>query len=124
MSVTRSPGTVGLPQVHSDNVSRASGYDFFNTPPTHTLLSTASPQLQGVALLGTEQPSSLWRARHCGECFVSTSSDCQDPPHSKRHAQRNSLGVLCHEGEGIGTGLQLSDSVLGDMRLTPVYLRP
>lgn len=37
MSVTRSPGTVGLPQVHSDNVSRASGYDFFNTPPpTHT----------------------------------------------------------------------------------------
>lgn len=82
-------------------------------------MSTASPQLQDVALLETVQPSSLWRGGHCGECFLSTPSDCQDPPQSKRHAQRKSPGVLCHKGEEIGPVLQLSESFLRDMKLTP-----
>lgn len=87
---------------------------FLTHPP---LLSTASPQLQDVALSGTMQPSSLGRGGHSG-----TSSDCQDPPHSKRPAQRNIPGVLCHKDEGIGMVLQLSDSVLGNVKLTPVSL--
>lgn len=92
---------------------------FLTYPP---LLSTASPQLQDVALSGTMQPGSLGRSGHWGERFLSTSSDCQDPPHSKRPAQRNNPGVLCHKDEGIGMALQLSDSVLGNVKLTPVSI--